>query len=217
MTEDDRPESALVVDVMLAIHVNEMPRLAVVDDESVVRSPIAELARHPVDEDLAGPLVPLSGLISLEAHFFIPLGAMLLNRHSVRLRSGLPLRPWRPISSSSLQVSGRRGPEMTTTRSTPPPPATTSTTCPRHPLPTSIVQCSRPVTRQKRCGIGRRSSGPTSVFGSMTCGRPGSMMWHASSPWSRESHSRQRRTTTSPSRVTISRSPPKTSSVSRAS
>ena len=69
VTEDDRPESALVVDVVLAVHVDEVPRLAVVDDQSVVGPPIPELARHPVDEDLARPLVPLPGLISLEAHY----------------------------------------------------------------------------------------------------------------------------------------------------
>ena len=68
MTEDDRPEAALVVDVVLAIHVDEVPRLAVVDDQGVVGPPVPELARHPVDEHLARPLVPLPGLISLEAH-----------------------------------------------------------------------------------------------------------------------------------------------------
>ena len=51
--------------------------------------------------------------------------------------------------------------------------ASTSTTCPRQPRPISTGRCRPPKRRPRRCGIGRRSSEPSSVFESTTSGRPG--------------------------------------------
>src|SRR5690606_40413216 len=66
--EDDRTESALQVQVAIPIDVDEVATLSLLDDEGVVVAPVAELARHPVDQHGRCPLEPVFRRLSLKAH-----------------------------------------------------------------------------------------------------------------------------------------------------
>jgi hypothetical protein len=68
VTQDHRAETELEVDVILAVHVDDVAGVAVIHHQRVVIAPVAEAARHPVDQHLSRPLEPLGGFRTLDTH-----------------------------------------------------------------------------------------------------------------------------------------------------
>src|SRR5690606_42049062 len=105
-------ETALEVVATPAVCIDQVPYLALVDDERVVATPVAELAGHTVDQHPRSSLEPFFGSVSLEAHRSQSSG----NHQSFRTRSrfqwtrrGL-VKLSRPSGPSSLALPLARMP-----------------------------------------------------------------------------------------------------------
>ena len=72
VAEDDGPKTELVVDVPFPVHVEGVRTFAAIDDERVFVTPVAEAARHSVDQRLVGAPEPFSCLGTLKTHLAHP-------------------------------------------------------------------------------------------------------------------------------------------------